>query len=320
MPLIGTRKFPKGPSLKHLEEHLFNLSGTRVKFLAPKHYHHSIPAAPANNGDFNLYEKELFKRFEEDDLSEPSTLWLKFRRWEFTGMPLLDGTGFLGGMTMGLTIQHMPEFESLFSPKKFECAIERYIYTSPDTYRDSGACRLDWKLVKFNNLLWVSYYSDHMRDKDGYACQSLWHIPITDQHMFTVCFNQTITKRRTRLPQIYQAIINQVMSSFEIQLSSDAQSQRDYIKTNYPDEQLSEALSPYEFEEVEILERLELINQVSAENNHDFSIPDDVFEAQVQGKDRDQKRKAKNIKEHILASHLRFKDKNEKPDLGFPGQ
>jgi len=310
MPLIGTRKYPKGPSLRHLDTHIFNLSGARVKFLAPEHYHDAIAATPPRKCDFNLYDRGLFNRFEEKNLSEPPTLWLKLKRWRFKGVPLLDGTGVLGDMTIEITVSDMPEFSPLFRPKHLEGAIERYIYSSSEAYRISGECRMGWKVHNINDVVWVAYHSNgYPGYRNAEKCyESVWHTPITDQHLLTVRFDQVIRKKRTRLAEVYQNIINKVMSSFEIQLSSDSQSQLDAIKRNFPCETLSETLPPYEFEEIDILGRLDLINQVSAENNHDFSIPDDVFEEQVQKKDRDQKRKAKDIKEKILASHLRFKE------------
>src|SRR5690606_14272307 len=138
--------------------------------------------------------------------------------------------------------------------------------------------------------------------------ESVWHTPITDQHLLTVRYDQVISKKRTRLAETYQNIIKLVMNSFTIQLSQDAQAQQAAVKAQHPDERLSEFLPPYEFETVDLLERLELINLVSEENNHDMSISDDVFVAQVQQKDRDQKQQAKNVKEQILKSHLRFKN------------
>lgn len=314
MPFIGTRKFPKGPDLKRLERHKILASGTEITFLAPKHNDSSIPAFPAITKTINLYDSALFGRYEEKDLTEPASFGATLKHWEFTGIPMLDGTGELGEVMFHVTISDMPEFSSLFRPRHFECAIERCIYTSPHAYRIQGECRMNWKVYTINDSVWVNYHSNgYPGFRNAEECyESVWHTPITDQHLLTVRFDQVIRKRRTRLAEVYQNIINKVMSSFEIQLSSDAQAQLDGVTANFPNETLSETLPPYIFEEVEILERLELINQVSAENNHDFSIPDDVFEAQVQEKDRDQKRKAKNIKEKILASHLRFKVGDEK--------
>lgn len=67
MPLIGTRKNPKGPDLRNLETHLFNLSGTRVKFRAPAHYHDAIGATPPHKENVNLYEQDLFDRLDEEE-------------------------------------------------------------------------------------------------------------------------------------------------------------------------------------------------------------------------------------------------------------
>ena len=309
MPLIGTRKFPKGPSLRHLEEHVFNLSGAQIKFFAPEHYHDAIAATVPRNGHFNLYDTKLFNRFEEENLSEPPVLWLKLKRWRFKGIPLLDGTGVLGDLTMEVTVSDMPEFSTLFHSRHLERAVERYIYSSSDAYRISGECRMNWRVTTINGSVWVNYQSTgYAGFRNAEECyESVWHTPISDQHLLTVRFDQVIRKKRTRLAEVYQTIIDKVMNSFEVKLSPDAQSQQRVAKENYPDESLSESLPPYEFEEIELLERLELIDLVSKENNHDFSIPDDVFEAQVQQKDHNQLQLAKEIKERTLASHLRFR-------------
>src|SRR5690554_811350 len=309
MSFIGTRRFPKGPSLKYPEAHQFNASGTQIRFMALRHNDSSIRSIADYNGVINLYEEALFMRFDEDAIAEPGSLGLLLKYWEFTGIPVLDGTGELGDMRLAVSIESMAEFSSLFRPKRLECAIERFIYTSSDAYRLSGECRMNWRVVTINENVWVNYQSTgYAGFRNAEECyESVWHTPISDQHLLTVRFDQVIRKKRTRLAEVYQTIIDKVMNSFEVQLSSDAQAQQRAAKENYPDETLSESLPPYEFEEIELLERLELINLVSEENNHDFSIPDDVFEAQVQQKNHNQQQLAKKIKERTLASHLRFK-------------
>lgn len=316
MPLIGTRKFPKGPNLRHLERHDFNLSGTRLTFSAPEYYHDVIAESPSNGKTFNLYDERLFGRLEAQDADEPPVLWLQFKRWRFKGIPLIDGTGVLGDMTLETTVSHMPEFESLFRPRHMEGAIERHIYSSPNSYKISGECRQRWTIKTINDMEWISYQSTgYAGFRNAEECyETVWHTPITDQHLLTVRFDQVIRKKRTRLAEVYEKIIDLVMGSVKIQLSSDAKAQQAYIKQLYPDERLSEYLPPYQFEEIELLEELDLINLVSAENNHDLSIPDDIFDAQVQQKDQEQRRRAEETRSKILASHLRFKAPKEDSD------
>ena len=314
MPLIGTRKNPKGPDLRNLETHLFNLSGTRVKFRAPAHYHDAIGATPPHKENVNLYEQDLFDRLDEEDLAEPPSYPLELKYWRFKGVPILDGTGVLGDMRLHVSIQHLPEFISLFRPLHLECAVERCIYSSPNAYKNSGQCRLDWQVREINGSDWVGYRSHHLTTDEGCGYESVWHTPITDEHLLTVRFNQGIGKKRTRLAEVYEKIIDLVMGSVKIQLSSDAKAQQAYIKQLYPDERLSEYLPPYQFEEIELLEELDLINLISAENNHDLSIPDDIFDAQVQQKDQEQRRRAEETRSKILASHLRFKAPKEDSD------
>src|SRR5690606_1725572 len=224
----------------------------------------SIRSIADYEGVINLYEEALFRRFDEDEIAEPGSLGLLLKYWEFTGIPVLDGTGELGDMRLAVSIESMAEFSSLFRPKRLECAIERFIYTSSDAYRLSGECRMNWRVVTINENVWVNYQSTgYAGFRNAEECyESVWHTPISDQHLLTVRFDQVIRKKRTRLAEVYQNIINKVMSSFEIQLSSDSQSQLDAIKRNFPCETLSEPLPPYEFEEIDILGRLDLINQI----------------------------------------------------------
>lgn len=316
MPFIGTRKYPKGPDLKRLEHHRITASGTEVDFLAPKHNNGGIPANPVKPVIMNLYEAGLFGRYDEQDLAEPPSSGVALKYWEFTGLPVVDGTGELGDMMFHVTISDMYEFQSLFRSRNLECAIERIIYASPHGYCNPGECRKNWQVRVINGTQWVSYQSTgYAGFRNAEECyETVWHTPITDQHLLTVRFDQVIRKKRTRLAEVYEKIIDLVMGSVKIQLSSDAKAQQAYIKQLYPDERLSEYLPPYQFEEIELLEELDLINLVSAENNHDLSIPDDIFDAQVQQKDQEQRRRAEETRSKILASHLRFTAPKEDSD------
>lgn len=307
MPLIGTRKFPKGPDLKRSEQHSISVSGTRIAFSAPAHRHDAIQATPPLSGSFNLYDASHFGRFNKKDQVEPASFTLELKDWRFNGIPLLDGTGVIGDMKFKVSIVSMPEFASLFHPRHLECAVERYIYTAYTAYRIPGECRQNWRVIKINGKEWVNYesmgYPGYRNAEECY--ESVWHTPITDQHLLTVRFDQVIRKKRTRLAEVYQKIIEQVMNSFEIQLSLDAQAQQELIRTTHPEEQLSETLPPYVFEEYEVDNEYDLIDEIGAQ--HNFELPHEEVKRLWEIEKKRQRQMQKETRVRVIESHLRFK-------------
>jgi hypothetical protein len=311
MLLIGTRKFPKGPDLKRSEQHSISVSGTRIAFSAPPH--DAIQATPPLSGSFNLYDASHFGRFNKTDQVEPASFTLELKDWRFNGIPLLDGTGVIGDMKFKVSIVSMPEFASLFHPRHLECAVERYIYTAYTAYRIPGECRQNWRVIKINGKEWVNYesmgYPGYRNAEECY--ESVWHTPITDQHLLTVRFDQVIRKKRTRLAEIYESIIDRVMNSFEIQLSSDAQSQQQYIRQKFPNEGLSKNLPPYEFEEFELDNEYELIGNISAQ--HNFELPHEKVKRLWEIEKKRQRQMQKETRARVVESHLRFKSVESGP-------
>lgn len=307
MPLIGTRKYPKGPDLKRLEQHKIIASGTEIVFLAPKHNDSGIPANPVTVKTINLYDPTLFGRYEEKDLTEPASYGVVLKHWEFTGIPILDGTGELGDMMLHITISDMQQFSSLFRPRHFECVIERCIFTSPHAYRISGECRMNWKVCSINNILWVNYRSNgYAGFRSAEECyESVWHTPLTDQHLLTVRFAQVIRKKRTRLAEVYETIIDRVMNSFEIKLSSDAKLQQENVRQHFPEETLSKTLPPYVFEEFELDNEYELIGDIGAQ--HNFELPHEEVKKLWEAEKKRQRQMQKETRARVIESHLRFK-------------
>src|SRR5690606_21255371 len=248
------------------------------------------------------------KRFDEDEIAEPGSLGLLLKYWEFTGIPVLDGTGELGDMRLAVSIESMAEFSSLFRPRRLECAIERFIYTSSDAYRLSGKCRMNWRVTTINGSVWANYQSTgYAGFRNAEECyESVWHMPISDQHLLTVRFDQVIRKKRTRLAEVYQTIIDKVMNSFEVQLSSDAQAQQRVAKENYPDETLSESLPPYEFETFEPDNEYELMSKISAQ--HNFELQHEEVKRLWEAEKQRQREVVNDTRTRVIASHLHFRD------------
>ena len=307
MPLIGTRKYPKGPDLKRLEHHRVTASGTEIAFSAPAHRHDAIQVQPALTGSINLYDESRFGRYKKNDLAEPASMGLALKDWRFTGLPILDGTGVIGDMTFEVSIENMPEFASLFHTRHLECAIERYLYKAYTAYRIPGECRQNWQLKTINGIEWAGYQSvGYTGFRSAEECyESVWHTPITDQHLLTVRFDQVIRKKRTRLAEIYETIIDRVMNSFEIQLSCDTKSQQEYIRQKFPNERLSGTLLPYEFEEYEVDNEYDLIDEIGAQNN--FELPHEEVKKLWETEKKRQRQMKNEARARVIESHLRFK-------------
>jgi hypothetical protein len=307
MPFLGTRRYPKGPDLKRLEHHRVTASGTEITFSAPAHRHDAIQVQPALAGSINLYDESRFGRYKKNDLAEPASMGLALKDWRFTGLPILDGTGVIGDMTFEVSIENMPEFASLFHPRHLECAIERYIYKAYTAYRIPGECRQNWQLKTINGIEWAGYQSvGYAGFRSAEECyESVWHTPITDQHLLTVRFDQVIRKKRTRLAEIYETIIDRVLNSFEIQLSCDAKSQQEYIRQKFPNERLSGTLLPYEFEEYEVDNEYDLIDEIGAQNN--FELPHEEVKKLWETEKKRQRQMKNEARARVIESHLRFK-------------
>ncbi|WP_027330768.1 hypothetical protein [Marinimicrobium agarilyticum] len=256
----------------------------------------------------NIYDDALFSRFYEDNAAEPPRMELAVKWWEYTGLPILDGTGYLGQIRFRIFLNRMPEFSSLFRPKNLECAVERYIYTSPSSTRYPGTNRLDWRIADINGSRWVNYgmigWTAMYSAEEVYT--SFWQIPITDEHLLTVEFVQVIALKRTNLKQVFQKVIDAVMNSFTIELSSDAAAQKARVEKEYLGETLSKSLPPYEFDHLEALTGLEMVQKVSESLNHDLSIPKADFDEIVAKEEKKQEEELKAIRERVLQSHLRF--------------
>ncbi len=299
---LASRKHPSGP--RHWEDHTLNLSGTNIRFMALAQNHELIERDETTSDTLNIWGDQYFGRFNEENKHEPVASGLVFRDWVFSGF--LGRV--IGDMKLQISVSKMPEFASLFRPKHLECAIERYIFASSYSPQVSGKSRLNWTIRNNDNATWVNY---GLIGNPGFhnaeeVVGSVWHTPITDEHLLSVYFKEIIRIKNSRLHETYQELIEKVMSSFAIKLSEDAQQQKDAVLSQYPDETLSEHLPPYEFEEFPELDEYELAKQVSARYNYEK--PYQELKPEIQEEEESQRRKVEEVRQRVLASHLRFRD------------
>lgn len=116
--------------------------------------------------------------------------------------------------------------------------------------------------------------------------------------------NKRFNNLCARLAELYETFIDRIMNSFEVQLSSDSQSQQEYVKQSFPDEKLIEVLPHYVFEEFELDNEYELIGNISAQ--HNFELPHGEVKSPGKQKKR-QRQIQKEIRTRVIESHLHFK-------------
>lgn len=102
-----------------------------------------------------------------------------------------------------------------------------------------------------------------------------------------------------------------VMNSVQVELSGDARRQKGAAECAYPHEALSRSLPPYEFEKAELLDELDVIRKVSASLDHDSSISEAAFDKLVKEAIQKQHEEVEEVRQRILASHLRFDELEE---------
>ena len=303
MALFGTRQHPKGPS-GPWERHELNLSGTRVVLQAPPHNHELIEDISEPSKTRNLYADNTFGRRRSRDEAEPPGLGLLYKDWVFRGIPLIDGV--IADVKFQMMVYRFVEFASLFRSRRLECAIERYIYNSPDRTRVSGASRLRWRVVSLNGHEWVNYEVNcppYINNAEAVVL-SIWQLPISDEHLLTVYFRQIIRAKDTRLPEVFAELTDKVMQSVRVTLSEDARHQKSAVEQQYPWEKSNGLLPPYAFEEIVELNEWDMFCAVNEEFGEQLNY--EAKDEETQKRLKQQAAHAKAIKQAILASHLRF--------------
>ncbi len=307
MPLIGTRRDPKGPNLTQLKKHQFVLSGIKINISSPLSNH------PRHRGGeeaspINIYDRTSFGETEEPE--DPIELGLLGRKWVYKGLPIFDWNK-LGDMSMNISVSRIPEFRSLFRPRRLECAIERYILLSR-LFATSGYSRFNYNHQTINGIDWANYlcYPDEDEDKHEYnSFQTVWQTSITDEHLLTVRFTQSPCAKDSGLMRAYAKLMEVIMSSITIKLPQDIQALKTEVQEAYPYESFPTFMPPYIFERFEPRDKFEVIDEVAASYNFETSdIPRAVFTKQVEEIMTTESKKKEDIRQQVLKEHLRFEE------------
>jgi len=298
---------PIGSNLHRFSERKINLSGTSISIIVPDNNCYPAPGGEPEIQSYNLYDLK-FSRWKKLHKFEPERFGLLGRAWEYKR--ILNVNGSVADARFHVNVIRMPEFQSLFRPRRLECAIERLIYATPNfSTQESGKNRLDWQIFDGLNR-WIRY--GYVGERALYNCKEhvgvVWQMPLTDEHLLSVVFrfiyysdSHVARKRCSELMEL-------VMKSFRVELSADAVRQKAAMEAAYPYEKLSASLPPYTFETAKVLNRYDLIGKVSEQIDYDTSCPDDKFDALVKEADLKQRKHSKDVRRRVLRSHLRFEE------------
>ncbi|WP_444993989.1 hypothetical protein [Aliikangiella sp. IMCC44359] len=289
MPFIATKKNPSGPDLVNLEHHEVNLSGTTIRFDAPYH-RDAVADYGCKDNRINLYNKSAMGRFSGNSLSQIKGLAVRKKNWSYTRTHLFNRFGRDLGLTRFFVRGiYLPDFSSLFRPRRFEAGVEAYIF---DEYFSAVACRRDYQLLNFNGTNWAHFkeYKDKELDQVDY----FYATPVTDEHLLMVSFDNTVYEDNTKVPQLHNELADLIMSSFQVELSEDAKAQQAEAQQNYPYEKLSTSLPALAFDYVSVEAEFECMVRLRGEHPEYDDLPYEEFQKigqadlAAQGKKRDE--------------------------------
>lgn len=296
--LFGTPKNPKGPQGKW-DDITTRLSGTVLYFSLPSTNLAVVHDQYDPESDINLYDNEPYwVHPDANDVSRPPRVIICRRNWEFNGLRWSRALGGYGSLDLDIRIELLPDFTSLFRPRRRECAIERYIYSSGSFLKQPNYNRLSYSLNKKGDQVWSCYEVANRR----YVCQ----LPITNTHMLTFEFLLDIYHPKTQVVKAMMALAHKIMGTVKVELSEDAKRMKHEAQTQYPWEKLQETLPPYDFEYKETIAREDFSRMLFDELGDIDVIPRDEFRDRVDKRVSDQKLEHATIRERVLASHMRF--------------
>lgn len=290
-----------------------NLSGTKIQFEVPPHNHPRLPFCSFPE-IYNLYDNCIYSTVEDTNVPV-AAFGAYIDDWVFYGKPLLQGR--LGSINMHISVESMPDFASLFSPRHTEKAIERiiYAYFGPAVNGFDASCRMDWRVIEQGGAQWVNYRNNEIHP------EWFWQTPLTDEHLLTVHFS---VFNRLNEPEFDQAMLRfcqTIMERFHIQLSADALNQQAEARKQYPHQTLAEFLPKLEWAEKRVEDEMTLWQKIREQPPYagiSFIQPDGSYDVKgAKAQDAEIYKKAEEIIEQqektlketmakTLASHLDF--------------
>jgi hypothetical protein len=295
-----------GPNIKRRLERRINLSGTSIILDVPDNNDYPCPEAEPESQAINLYDLN-YSRWESTDHFESERFGLLGRAWQYKRR-LIGGN--VADVRMNISVFRMPEFQSLFRPRRLECAVERLIFATPNfSTQESGKNRLNWQIAEGSNR-WVQF--EYKGETALYGCKEHMGVvrllPLSDEHLLSVVFRFIYYSDSEIARKKCLALMDTIMASFRLTLSEDAIRQKNEVEKLYPYEKISAHLPPYEFETVKVLSEWEIADKVGEQLNHDFPDGFKQLEKLCAIEEAKQELKIKEVREHVLESHMRFEE------------
>lgn len=240
---LSNVKKPKGPDFKSAPYFELVLSGTKIRF-----------KNPANRDGTGLYQEIESKHniYDDGDYSYSTenqkgfNSIVSFRNsWLIYGFPIFQGD--IGFVHLGMGVNKSHIIGNFLNHGFCESEIERNIldsYGPIDDAKYSITTRVDWQTRIINGHEWI-----HCKniDSDDQSVTRLWYFPITDQHLFSLNLSTSSGKYSKELEPYFEQLMNDFISTIEVELSQDALIAKQEAEERWPDQKYSEYLPPIEF-------------------------------------------------------------------------
>jgi hypothetical protein len=236
---------PIGPDVISADTHELILSGTKVRFKAPPHSGRIIEFE-AHPKEYNIYDESIYiDRSEKGDGFD--FLICYSCEWGVHGLPFIQRH--IGKFIFAVNVLKTKKQGSFLQPSCVEKHITEYIKeaygdTENEIY-DAVDTRLNWSVSGINQHVWLTFETEiPFTNRRSIEC----HLPLTDDHMLRVSIICDTYHKKAKLKPYFQQLCQQLIASFEVELSGDALLQQQRAKERWPEERYSDYLPPFHWQ------------------------------------------------------------------------
>jgi hypothetical protein len=243
--MFSSLKHPVGPDISAADIHVLNLSGTKVSFKAPRHAAR-VTQFRKLSCNYNIYnDMNYIHRSEKKKGFDFISCYNS--EWGIHGLPIIQRH--IGDLVFGISVVKTTLPGSFLQPHFVEQALagdlnELYGPLRGAVHSPVNA-RLNWTIAPLKQHLWLFFRTEFPDDKTEIVD---YHLPLTDEHMLRVSLTCYTYHKKANLQPLFHRISQQLIESFEVTLSNDAQQQQADAKKRWPDEQYSSYLPPFHWE------------------------------------------------------------------------
>jgi len=251
---------PKGPSFTFARSLRYSINGSELTFKAPKH-RPSHPSDKAYNaGHYQDLLNFRFNAFNEDEMPDDSWLYQSIfhRAHAFYG-PWFTGVQYQLNISAILITPRQPITEtSFFHPRVFENSLSNYLSSLYDhdvnEARSRWTAPINWSPINNLPVPAASFnIIPNLKNNDDRMKQILC-LPLSDDHILVVSlthnlYNHNLNISLKKLKELFdvtpmETLANDIINSFQLTLSPEAQAQYDKVKAICPDMSLVEEFAP----------------------------------------------------------------------------